>query len=180
MRLRVQIVVAAVVVATGLVAGLLAMSDRRPRLAGTNSVGPSSPVVRVGAGERLCVARLRVPPAAASASVFLALAPTAPVKVDLRLDASGPPVRSRAVAAAPGELRFPLARVRAGAPARLCLRPGGPIELSGTRSEPFAGVNYLVRGADVFTPPNATLDGRPARDLVSVRFVEARTSSRLA
>jgi hypothetical protein len=76
---------------------------------------------------------------------------------------------------------FPLPPgVRPG-PARLCLRSAGAVgAVSGTPSVPFRGVNYLPRRQDIWLGPNASVDGRPVRDLVAVRFPERAPATRLA
>jgi hypothetical protein len=182
MRLRVQIAVAATILVGGLLGGLLAFSDRQVRLAGTNSVGPKDRVARLAPGQRLCVRDLRVPRGAGAVSLYLGTGGLPPARVDLTLDTTGGPVRTAARAVGPaGEVAFPLPRDVWPGPARLCLRPRGGLErVLGTPSNPFIGVNYLPRLADVGLRPNATVDGRPVPDLVAVRFPERRPATRLA
>jgi hypothetical protein len=181
MGLRIQIAVGATVVLGGLLAGLLAFSDSKVRLAGTNSVGAKDRVAELEAGQRLCVRDLRLPAGARAVSLVLSARGGGPARVRLTLFAPARTVRSSATVSTRGEAVFPLpAGLRPG-PARVCLRPEGALDqVLGTPSRPFVGVNYEPGLADLPWRPNATIGSYPLPSLVAVRFREDRATTRLS
>lgn len=179
---RLQIAIAAAILAGGLAAALVLYGDRERRFAGTNSTGPSAPVSALEPGRTLCVRDLWLPPDAAAMSLFLGTGGAPPARVDATVAVGRRTLRSStSVTTSDGApAMFPLRTGGAGGPARVCLRAAGRVgEVRGTQTEPFLAVNYVPRLAELGGRPNATLDGAPLSGLVTVRFHEARSTSKI-
>jgi 4-amino-4-deoxy-L-arabinose transferase-like glycosyltransferase len=157
----------AAAVVTLVLGGILAAELLRPRdfVTGTNNAGSSGPVHHVEPQQTLCVGDLRVPEG--SGRVRLLLAPHPAMEVQAELAAGGrrsaSPVTAAAAGGQPGStsagLDVPVpGDLDPAVPARLCVRPGGPIDVAG-RPERFEGQ----------APP--TLDGRPVPGVVAVFFL---------
>jgi len=163
-RAYLAVILVCLIAAAGI--GAAWLFHKRERLAGTDSVEPTTTIATVPAGQRLCIRDLLVPSSADLIRFNLGSATGKPANVSMTLDTvSGRrSVATRSVTA-PTNVNFPIVRAGTASGGTACMRTSAPLTVIGHPALPAT------------TRLQAFLHGKPLGARVSVWFYDTQPRS---